>query len=465
MDKDKFDIKYLYDLLEYWDTYMYFVINEIYIGIGISLGLHAQQAYDLAKNKNVKLQKSNFFKNIFEKFKNIFKYKIPSFRIDDTIYDGKKIPKESTWEKIYKSIDNYWKDHTSVISEDMALKGFILGRNTTDFRKRKKPYQNKSLYQINFDQYNGNMPNSFKNAYKEYDFTNSEKIALNKSFSSIGMHVSDTNNEIKDAIRKQIQSGIDNNKTPIQIASDLYWEVEKNENLVNQYTAESIRKNWHRIAQTELAAVHEAGILSPYESDAMESLKNPSKAQYFVFTGGTCPWCRAHQGVLTRLVPFSIVKNAKNDSLSNMGIKDPNTDIAIWIGKDNIGYKETKHVHEWRVTTPAHPYNVATMQPIDIETEFYNKKTGKVEKRQEKQKFIPQEVDYSFKTKEEKEYRKPTYIGPELVRYNNNIYQEVSPSDYEKKLEEYKKNVMLPIPVSTDSTRYDNIFGEAKKNK
>jgi hypothetical protein len=394
----------------------------------------------------------------------LFKYKIPPFRIEKPIYKENKPIPEQAWEKINKSIDDYWKDHTSIISEDMALKGFMLGRNTTDFRMKKKPYNNKSLYQINFDQYDGKMPDTIEKAYKKYDFTNSEKNALNKSFSSIAMYVNESNDEIKNAIRQQVQSGIDNNKTAIQIASDLYWEVEKNENLVNQYTAESLRRNWNRISQTELASVHEAGILASYEVDAMESLKDPSKAQYFVFTGGTCSWCREHHGVLTRLVPASIVKNTRNDSLSAMGIRDPNTDIAIWIGKNNVGYKETKTIHEWRVATPAHPYNVATMEPIDLETEFYNKKTGKVEKKQKKQKFIPQEVDYSFKTKEEKEYRKPTYIGSDMVRYNNNIYQEVSPRDYEKKLEEYKKNVMLPIPVSTDSTRYDKIFGEAKKN-
>ena len=241
--------------------------------------------------------------------------------------------------------------------------------------------------------------------------------------------------------------------------------VEKNEELVNKYTAEHLRKNWHRIAQTEMASVYEAGILAPYEADAMESMKDPEKAVYFVFTGGSCSWCQAHQGVLTRLVPLSVVTNTRNDSLKTMGIKDPNTDIALWSGKNNIGFKETKAIHERRVCAPAHPYNVATMQPIDLESEWYNPKTGDVEKKLKKQKFVPKQVDYSFKSKEEKEFRKPTEIGSGLVRYNNNIYESVNDNEYENKLELWKKDPQLPIPVSKQSTRYDKIFGQAERNR
>ena len=205
---------------------------------------------------------------------------------------------------------------------------------------------------------------------------------------------------------------------------------------------------------TEMASVYESGILAQHESEAMESLKDSRKAQYFVFSGGSCKWCQGHQGILTRLVPANIVTDTSDDSLKSMGINDPNTDIASWIGKNNIGFKQAS----WRITTPAHPHNVATMKPIDIETEYYNEKTGEVELRQKKQKSLPKQVDYSSQIKSEKEIRKPKKMGDNLVEMNGNIYEAVSADDYNRKLEESKKDRTLPIPVNTNSPAYKRIF-------
>jgi predicted transcriptional regulator len=462
--KEYQDVKYIRELHEFWNAYMYAIINEIYVGIAVNLGLSEKEAYDLAKKRPDDMKKAKFFKSIFDKFKNIFKYKIPKFRIKKDIYNKGKPLTPQQWDAIDKSIEEYWSKNANPVYEDVTTKSFMLGRDTTQFRKKRKPYKNKSLYQVEYDQYDGDMPDNIKEAYSKYDFTNSEKNALNQSFSDVAMYVRETNSEIKEAIRQQVQSGLENNKSATKIASDLYWEVEKDKNLVNKYTAEAMRRNWHRIASTEMASVYEAGILAPYESDAVESLKDPKKAQYFVFTGGTCPWCRDHQGVLTRLVPKSVVTDTKNDSLKDMGIKDPNTDIAIWVGKNNVGFKETKAVHEWRICTPAHPYNVATMQPIDIETEYYNEKSGNVERRPVKRKYVPPPMDYDFKTYQEEEYRKPTVIGRNLVRYNNNMYEAVDADVADQKLEERRKDRSKPIPVSKNSPDYRRIFLEAEKN-
>ncbi len=97
--------------------------------------------------------------------------------------------------------------------------------------------------------------------------------------------------------------------------------------------------------------------------------------------------------------------------------------------------------------------------------EWYNPQTGRVEKSQKKQKFIPQEIDYSYRSKEEIEYRKPVFIGDNLVRFNNNVYEAVSHDEYNKKLDEYRKDRSNPIPVDMKSTDYKQIFGEAEKNK
>jgi hypothetical protein len=459
-DNEVQDVKYIREITEYFDTYMYALINEIYVGVGIALGLPEAEAYRLCKTDPRKLEKAGFFKSVFDRFKSIFSYRVPKFRLKKGTFGSGKPMDEKQWEIFNRSIDKFWKDHTAKIVEDVAVKSYMLGENTAEFQKKKKPYKNKSLYQVSFDQYDGDMPKTIETAYKKYDFSNSEKNIMNRSFSNVAMYVSSTNNDIKEAIRAQVTNGINDQKSPIEIASDLYWNVQKDETLMNKYTADSLRKNWHRIAQTEVQSVYEAGILAPYEAEAMESLKDPEKAKYFVRVGGSCDWCMGKRGVLVRLVPVSIVEDASNESLSAMGIQDPNTDIAIWPGKNNVGRKK----QDWMICCPAHPYNVATFSPIDIKDEWYNPKTGDVEKRQVKQKFVPQEIDYTI-SREEKEYRKPTFVDSDIVRYNNNLYKRVPPGSYLSEKNKWDRNPSLPVPVSTDSTRYDKIFGEAERNK
>lgn len=456
--KEYQDVKYIREIQEYYDAYMFALINEIYVGVGMALGLSESEAYRIAKTDPKRLEKAGFFKAIFEKFKSIFPHRVKKFRPSKGKFgDGKPLT-EQQWTDFNRKIEDYWREHANRVTEDIAVKTFMLGRETAQFRKKKKPYKNKSLYQVVDDQYDGKMPSTIAQAYKKYDFTNAERNVLEKSFSNVAMYVTKTNNEVEEAIRHQVQSGIQANKSPIEIASDLYWNVQKDEELVNKYTAESLRRNWHRVAATEVAAVYEAGILAPHESDAMESLKDPGKAQYFVRLGGTCKWCQSKQGTLVRLIPASIVENAKDESLSAMGIKDPNTDIAIWAGKNNVGLKQG----EWNICCPGHPYNVATFGKIDLKTEWYNPKTKEIERRQEKQKFVPQMEDYSYRSKEEKEYRKPTKVANNLVRYNENIYEAVSKDEYNRKLEEWRKDPSRPIPVNESSPSYKRIFEAAQ---
>jgi len=462
MEKEKYDIKYISELQEYWNDYNYALINEIYVGVAINLGMDPKDAYNLAKVNPNQLQKS-FFKNTFNKFKNVFNHKVKKFRYDRPIFKGDGTPLTlNQWERFNKYISDFWTTHANPVAEDMTIKAHELGKQTTRFRQEKKDYDKMSLEHINEKQYKGDMPSGLIQAYSEYDFDNAEKKALNNQYSNVAMYVNQTDSTIQDAIRQQIITGIDNNKSPVEVASDLFWNVEKNENFVNKYTAQAMRRDWNRISSTEMASIYEAGILAPYESQAMESIKDPTKAQYFVFTGGSCQWCQAHQGSLTRLVPMDVVTSTANDSLKSMGIKDEHTDTALWIGKNNVGYKENKSVQEWRVTTPAHVHNVATMQPIDLDKEYYNDKTDKVERKLKKDKFIPTQVDYSQKSKEEKEWREPTNIGGGLVRKDGNIYEAVDSSIYNKKMDEWRENPSLPIPVNSANKNDMLIFKDAK---
>lgn len=459
MQSEEYDVKYMEELRDYWNAYSFALINEIYVGVGINLGLSESEAYKLAKNDPKKLEKANFFKDIFEKMKSIFKHKIPKFRYKKPILKDNKPMTQKQWEDFNKKIDEYWSKNSQKVAEDLGIKSYMLGRKTTEFREKDQSYKNKSLSQVAENQFADGMPENISDAYKKYDFKNYEKNIINKSLSEIGMYVSRTGNDIKEAIRQNIQVGIDNNKSPQEVASDLYWEVEKNENLNNPYTAESMRKNWNRIATTEMAMAYEAGILAPYEGDAMESLKDPEMAQYFVRTGGSCDWCMPRRGTIARMVPSSIVVDQKDESLSRMGIKDPNTDIAIWVGKNNIGLKR----NDWLLACPAHPHNTATFQPIDLKNEYYNEKTDDVERRLKEKKFVPKQKDYTYKGEKDIEDRKAKFVDTNLVRFNNNIYESVSPEDYNKKLDEWKKNPMNPIPINKKSPSYDRIFGSAEK--
>lgn len=455
-EKEIHDVKYIRELIEYYSGYMSEVINEIYIGVSVSLGLGEKEAYQLANRKPGQLEKG-FFGDLWNRFKSVFSYKAPKFRPKKGLFGTGEPMTAKQWDVFNRSLDEYWQKAANDITGDVTTKSFLLGRQTTQFRDKKKPYKNKSLYQVVKDQYNGNMPKRIDEAYRKYDFKNSEKKIYNKSLSDVSMYVTQANNDIKNAIRQQVTAGIAEGKSSVEIASDMYWNIQKDEQMMNKYSAETLKRNWNRVAATEMAYVYEAGILAPHEGEAMESLKDPGKAKYFVRIGGTCKWCQGKQGTVVRLVPSEIVEDHKEESLKSMGIDDPNTDIAIWPGKSNVGLKQDK----WNICCPAHPYNVATFAPINLKDEFYNPKTKSVEKRQEKQKFVPQAKDYTI-TAKDKEERKPKKIGGGMVQFNNNVYVPVPAGEYNSRLEEWRQNPSLPIPVNQNSPQYRQIFDAVK---
>ena len=451
IEHEKRDVKYINELGVYWDKYVYAVINEIYIGIGINLGLPPKKAYYLARNDPTELKKG-IFKKIFSK---IFKRDVPKFRLKKKIYNDGKPLSDKQWDSIGQQISDYWKKLVNPVSEDVIVKASALGKQTTEYREKKVPYKNKSLLQVAEDQFGEKgMPDSIADAYKNYDYTNAEKKSIEYVLGNTGIYITKTDNKLQEAIRTQVQQGITDGRSSIEIASDLYWEVEKG--LSNKYTAEALRKDWHRISTTEMASAYEGEILAPYEPNAMRSLKDPKKAQYFVFTNGNCSWCVPHHGTITRLIPRDVIPDTGNDSLQSMGIKDPNTDIAIWIGKNNVGYKRDA----WRVCTPAHPYNTATMQLINMDDEYYDAVTDSVKQRQKKKQYVPQQKERVISAKDEEE-KKPKRIDENKVLMNDNIYKGYPADEMNKKVDEWRINRKLPIPVQIGSPQYDRIFGEA----
>jgi hypothetical protein len=455
MEKELHEVKYVRELMEFFDAYGQALIDEIYVGTGIALGLSEKQAYEMISKRPGTLEKAGFFRTALERFKGIFRKKPDQFRPKKKLKPLKGNPlTPEEWDIFNSHIDKYWKNEADKITGDMTAKAFLLGRETTKFRETKKPYQNKSLYQVVTDQFGGKMPDAIDKAYRTFDFTNAEKKALNRSLSDVAMYVTQSNNEIKEAIRHVVNNGIDEGKSYTEIASDLYWNVQEDEEMNKKYTAETLRRNWSRVALTEMASVYEAGILAPLEAEAMESMDDPSKAVYMVRTGGTCDWCKSVQGTVVRLIPKELSGGIDGEDLSSLGIKDANTNVAIWSGKNNVGRKQK----DWLIACPAHPHNVATFTPIDLENEFFNKKSGRVEKRKEKDTLIP-----DIKQVERPEdFRKPKKIGSGMVQVGNNVYEAVAAHDFNRKLKEWQENRDRPIPVNRNSTQYIRIFEGAE---
>jgi hypothetical protein len=445
------EVKYIRELQEYWTEFVSAVIAEIFVGVSVNLGMDEKEAYSLSVSNPAELKKSIFDKT-FERFKNIFSYTIPKFRIrGKRLFGGGKPLSPAEWNAINNYIDKYWNNTLSKVNDDVTAKAFLAGINTAKFRRENVPYQDMSLYQLNFDQYKGKMPRTIESAYKAFDFENADNQEryLSDCRENIAIHVQNTKDDVKEAIRVQVKRGLDDGKSATQIASDLYWQVEKDPD--NKFTADRIKKNWKRIAITEMQSVYEAAALSQYEGMAAESLKDSSKAQYFVFTGGTCDWCTPRLGTLVRLIPKSLAKSLSSDRLSDAGIKDPNTDIAVWVGKNNVGLKKK----DWMICTPAHPHNAATLSPIDLANEYYDEKDGRVKRIQKKSDYIPQQKRVEIKNERER-------ISDNTVKLGDNTYTAVSHSDYDRKLSEWKKNRTGAIPVDRDSTDYIRIFREGK---
>ena len=452
------EVQYVRELTEYWNAFMYALINEIYVGIAINLGMSEKEAYKLSENNPNELRKG-FFDNIYDRFKGIFGYKIPKFRVKKSIYNKGKPLNQPQWKRINQQISDFWNAHSHKPAENVTVKAFMLGKKTAAFRKQGLNYKFKGL-----EQTGKKLPSTLVDALKSYDFRNSEKKAMAEALSRVAMHVTESGNGIEESIRKNIVKGLADGKSGPKIASDLFWEVQVKGAKKGDGTAAQIRRNWNRIAVTETQSIYEAGILAPHEEEASESIKGNGVPQYFIFVGGSCHWCRDHQGTVVRLVPGSFVKDKGNDSLSAMGIKDKITDIAVWIGKNNVGKYSYKNP-EWMICTPAHPHNVATLEPFDPETQEYNEKTNRIEpKQQYKTKYITTRKPFEFTADEIKE-RKAHYVGTDKVSYNDHIYEAVRPEDYKKKTEAWKKDPKQPIPVDITSTSYRKIFGDADKNK
>lgn len=424
------------------------IILEIYNGISENIGIPEKEIQRLNRPPD-ELLKADFYFSRF--FKGFLGHKLKPFKVNGmNVYKQNGDPLlEKDWQKLNKKIENYWEENSTLLTEEVTAKAFLLALITAESERQQKhiqDYGKKSLIQMIQERFKGRMPKSFHETWNRFNIDRTARKSMLQSYNDLAVHVQTTKNDVKDAIRQQIITAHKQDKTPIELASDMYWNVQQDTKLKDKHSAHSLMRDWHRIAVTELSNIHTAGKLIPMEKEAGR------KPVYMTFMRGTCDWCQSHQGTIVRLIPKSQVKDENNDSLSSMGIKDEHTDIAVWVGKNNVGFKKAN----WRVCTPAHPYNVAILSFIDIEEQEFNPKTQSLDVKDKggMKRFIPEEY------LQERESWGAAEVQGNTASWKGNQYISVSPEDYSRKFQEWRQDRSRPIPVSTSQKDHKTIFGE-----
>lgn len=292
-------------------------------------------------------------KRLKEKVKKILKNPIKAFKIfGGKIYDLKKGFWIPDWKKIEKQIDGYFKEHGE-IAEEITVKAFCLSLAAAEMEARAGAINRNMDYEtILKKRFNNRIPSNIPELKKDFRITENQEKFLNESYSNAAQYVTKVQDDVRESIRKNVIKAHQEGLTASQLASNLYWQAEDNPDLKN-YTVQSILRDWHRVAVTELAFITGNAILSGTDSEAAESMENPEKAIYFIFTGsGRCDWCAPRQGEILRQIPQSIGAGSESELLSDYGINDEFTDKAVWIGKNNIGRKKA----DWLIASPSHPW-------------------------------------------------------------------------------------------------------------
>ncbi len=485
------DIKYLDDLANDCTHYVSQLILEVFHGVSRNIGV--KDPDKLASKPPERLQKG-FLDGIREIGRKIRNYigggkKIRPFEIMGLkLYKKGRPLSEKEWEKFERQVVEYLRPYLKDLNEEMAIKGIILGmasKEAEDQLKQIHEYGKKSLDQIERENFHGYIPDNMISALGRLKINRDIQKAYIMAYDRAAMYVRRVNDDVRDAIRQQVITAHKLGKTPQQLASDLYWMKDEVPEM-KKYTAHSLLRDWQRVAVTELGFIHGMGKMAANEEQARQSMKKPELAIYYVFTRGTCPWCQDHQGRIVRHIPLDMVGNEADDSLSSRGIEDHYTDTAVWIGKNNIGFKQS----QWRVCVPAHPWNTANLGRIHPEAQEYDVKTHRIKFRGTKdfEKYIPEEFNKELeevrkKNLERKErmeadtaagiHKKPIEYGDweegaragedrkgyPIVESGGQEYIGVSTDDFNEYLQEWRKDRSRPIPISTKQREYNQLFG------
>jgi hypothetical protein len=480
------DLKYLEDVAEDLSNYMSTVILNVFHGVTRNLGVKDPETFSVKPPEQLS---KGILSSLVDKIRGYIGSNLhpkPFVVKGMNLYKKGKPLTQSQWDKFEDQVTQYMRPYLNGINEEMAVKGVLLALASAEAenqQKRVHEYGKKSYEQV--EQEFGPFPRTFKDATSHKRVNKEIEKTMHRAYAGAAQYVQKVKDDVREAIRQQVVKADKLGLSSQELASNLYWMKDENPDLKN-YTAQALLRDWRRVANTELAMIHGQGKMAAYEDQAMQSMRDQAKAVYMLSVGGTCKWCAAHQGRVLRLIPLELVGDESDDSLSSRGIKDPHTDIAVWQGKNNVGYRQAA----WRLCEPPHPWGKMHMVRFHPEAETYNEDTGRIEYKstKEMEQYLPEdfkhELDEGRERIQEREAQKEAdraagihkrdieYIdrsgtpagtdqgGRPLATVGGQIYVGVPASDFAAELEAWRRDRTRPIPVAENQREYSQIFKE-----
>lgn len=498
LSENHFPIQYLEDLSEETTYYLSLVIGNVYRGVSQNINPDGKPGLVKA------MLKAGFFSilsTIGRKLKQIVGRRVKSPKEPFTVKGGLKLYKDGRpmtvgeWDDFNRQVIDYMRPYIDNLSEEMSVKTIVLAMATAEAeRQGQKPevYGKKGYAQIEKEQFDGYVPDTIEGAEQRIKIPEPVRKELYRGYDRVAMYVQNISDDLRQAIRKQVVNAYENKLTHVQLASNMYW-MKVDDPAVGaalesgKISAESMMRDWRRIAHTELAMLHAQGKTAAYEAVVRQSFTSPKTTPrtYWMFVGGTCPWCQKHQGIVMLQIPDEMVGDEKNDALSARDISDPHTDRAYWPGKNNVGLKQA----EWMVCVPAHPWNKAQLVHFDPNSEKWDSERRKIVKKREEETVVDKTVRKQFlehiETAEaEKRARQDRMQADRIhgvhkrdieyfdksdnvnvieagkfVERNGQRYESVPQNEFGDKLDAWRADKTLPIPVGTGQRAHRELFG------
>jgi hypothetical protein len=199
-------------------------------------------------------------------------------------------------------------------SEGLAVRAFLVGRILADFAKK-----GLTAEQIEV----AAMPLNIKMLI-EYigPLTRQELYAIQFAKQRSAENITQMNNEIKAQVRKVIANGLQQKKSPLVVAQELFHKFKDQQ------------KDWRRIAITESNIAAGEGYMQRLIED--QKLRNKKETKLLGQSAvDACPWCKENiHGKVFNLVTRDQAPVDKPD--------DPKWNTDLWSGKNNIGRSYTK---------------------------------------------------------------------------------------------------------------------------
>jgi len=288
--------------------------------------------------------------------------------------ETKQLMTNAEWESFNKDVVNYFKDNIDLEDETIVRAGlFGLLLKWMDEEGIDKEEQKRMSYDNIVDKY-GERINDKNYIKKEIDRNEQLSQAIKFAKENAAKYLSiqgDAYTKIRDIVRKNIVSGLEDGLSKQEMISRLYHvdlEDELGKDLTNE-TKQAYERDLRRIILTETSMAMNNGYLA---AGLQDSLKTGEK-KYFIYSGEYNKQekpdqpCNKWIGKVCLLVPKS-----RNSDIAN----DEFAEYYIWVGKDAIGKK-------W-IAIPSHPHCTHFWSEFHPEFQQYNPEINAIEWKVEK---------------------------------------------------------------------------------